>query len=68
MMRRILFAALLTAVSSSASNFPDPQKDMHPTGKSDTVVLAAGCFWGVEAVFERVKGRHRGDVGLRRRQ
>lgn len=37
-------------------NFPDPQKDMHPTGKSDTVVLAAGCFWGVEGVFERVKG------------
>src|SRR5258708_13169056 len=43
--------ALLAVVS-----FPDPQKDMHPTGKSDTVVLAAGCFWGVEAVFERVKG------------
>jgi peptide-methionine (S)-S-oxide reductase len=43
--------ALLTIVS-----FPDPQKDMHPAGKSDTVVLAAGCFWGVEAVFERVKG------------
>jgi len=43
--------ALLAIVS-----FPDPQKDMHPTGKSDTVVLAAGCFWGVEAVFERVKG------------
>ena len=29
---------------------------MHPAGKSDTVVLDAGCFWGVEAVFERVKG------------
>jgi len=43
--------ALLAIVS-----FPDPQKDMHPAGKSDTVVLAAGCFWGVEAVFERVKG------------
>jgi peptide-methionine (S)-S-oxide reductase len=61
MMRRVfaplaLFAALLAAVSLRASSFPDPQKDMHLTGKSDTVVFAAGCFWGVEGVFERVKG------------
>jgi peptide-methionine (S)-S-oxide reductase len=52
----LLASILLSAVSLSASSFPDPQKDMHPTGKSDTVVFAAGCFWGVEAVFERVKG------------
>lgn len=43
------------AVPSTAS-FPDPQRDLRLTSKSDTVVLAAGCFWGVEAVFERVKG------------
>jgi len=24
--------------------------------KSETAVLAGGCFWGLEAVFERVKG------------
>ncbi|HEX8215245.1 MAG TPA: peptide-methionine (S)-S-oxide reductase MsrA, partial [Allosphingosinicella sp.] len=24
--------------------------------KADTAVLAGGCFWGVEAVFEHVKG------------
>ena len=51
-----LSAALFAAVSPTASSFPDPVKDMHPAGNSDTVVLAAGCFWGVEAVFERVKG------------
>jgi peptide-methionine (S)-S-oxide reductase len=56
-MRRTLLASfLISAVSLGASSFPDPQKDMHPAGKSDTVVFAAGCFWGVEAVFERVKG------------
>ena len=56
-MRRLLLASLLmAAVSLRASSFPDPHKDMHPAGKSDTVVFAAGCFWGVEAVFERVKG------------
>jgi peptide-methionine (S)-S-oxide reductase len=52
MVRTALALLALLAIVS----FPDPQKDMHPTGKSDTVVLAAGCFWGVEAVFERVKG------------
>ena len=56
MMRKTLLAALFLTVGLGASGFPDPLKDMHPTAKSDTVVLAAGCFWGVEAVFERVKG------------
>jgi peptide-methionine (S)-S-oxide reductase len=27
-----------------------------PVGRTETVVLAGGCFWGVEAVFEHVKG------------
>ncbi len=26
--------------------------------KADTAVLAGGCFWGMEAVFEHVKGVH----------
>jgi peptide-methionine (S)-S-oxide reductase len=26
------------------------------TGAKETVVLAGGCYWGVEAVFEHVKG------------
>ena len=29
-----------------------------PTGRADTAVFAGGCFWGVEAVFEHVKGVH----------
>ena len=38
--------ALLALTLSSAA----------PAAKSETAVLAGGCFWGVEAVFEHVKG------------
>ena len=27
-----------------------------PAGRTDTAVFAGGCFWGVEAVFEHVRG------------
>jgi peptide-methionine (S)-S-oxide reductase len=27
-----------------------------PAGKSETAVLAGGCFWGMESVFEHVRG------------
>ena len=56
-MAKMLFALTLAVATLGAASFPDPQKDMRPTtAKSDTVVLAGGCFWGVEAVFERLKG------------
>ncbi|HZG50677.1 MAG TPA: peptide-methionine (S)-S-oxide reductase MsrA [Pyrinomonadaceae bacterium] len=46
------------ASAGEAVNLPDPSVDAPlatASGKS-TVVLAGGCFWGVEAVFEHVKG------------
>lgn len=53
--------AIVMAVYSSASAatpLPDPAVDI-PLAKAagvQTTVLAGGCFWGVEGVFEHVKG------------
>jgi peptide-methionine (S)-S-oxide reductase len=46
------------ASGSAAVKLPDPATD-EPLSKSkgpQTVVLAGGCFWGIQAVFEHVKG------------
>jgi peptide-methionine (S)-S-oxide reductase len=40
----------------SAATLPNPPVDENRDKKSETVVLAGGCFWGVEAVFDSVKG------------
>jgi peptide-methionine (S)-S-oxide reductase len=57
---KTVFAALLTVamVAGAPSTFPDPVKDSKPTGTVplQTAVLAGGCFWGVEAVFEQLNG------------
>jgi peptide-methionine (S)-S-oxide reductase len=56
-----LIAATLAAcsfASASAKPIPDPVLDapLVTTKGAQTAVLAGGCFWGVEAVFENVKG------------
>jgi peptide-methionine (S)-S-oxide reductase len=36
---------------------PAPTLDeQHPSATHETAVLAGGCFWGVQTVFQRVKG------------
>jgi len=51
--------ALLSAgCRSGAADLPDPAIDA-PLAKSageQTAVVAGGCFWGVQAVFEHVRG------------
>jgi peptide-methionine (S)-S-oxide reductase len=44
--------------SSRAVKLPDPAADapLSKTKGTQTVVLAGGCFWGIQAVFEHVKG------------
>jgi len=59
-MTRSITAAIIAslAIVLHASVLPKPVKDVPPSapGAEQTAVLAGGCFWGVEAVFERLKG------------
>jgi peptide-methionine (S)-S-oxide reductase len=53
-------AGLITLIASftlSAASLPGPAVDENRSDKkSETVVVAGGCFWGVQAVFSAVKG------------
>ena len=52
-------AALLTSTASVADTYvkvPPPAVDETAPGGSETAVVAGGCFWGVQAVFQHVKG------------
>lgn len=58
---RIILAVALTSLMSLAaadrSLFPSPAVDPKPAAPGpQTAVLAGGCFWGVEGVFERLAG------------
>jgi len=58
-----IFAALTLGLIMSAASaddldkvIPAPAADPASSASSETVVLAGGCFWGQQAVFEHVKG------------
>jgi peptide-methionine (S)-S-oxide reductase len=53
----LLIAALRTPARPKVA-FPDPAIDVPASAAQgkQTAVLAGGCFWGVEAVFEHLKG------------
>lgn len=50
-------AMLVLGCGSAVADFPDPPDESatRATGPQ-TAVLAGGCFWGMEGVFERLKG------------
>jgi peptide-methionine (S)-S-oxide reductase len=52
--------SLLAAHAASAAGAPLPapkvDEGMPQIGKMETIVLSGGCFWGVQAVFQHVKG------------
>ena len=57
-----LFLTLVVSVCSAAAAYaatiPDPAVDtpLAKTKGEQTAVLAGGCFWGIQAVFQHVKG------------
>ncbi len=54
----LALAALVACNSASATVIPSPVVDdpLATTRGQQTAVLAGGCFWGIQAVFEHVKG------------
>jgi peptide-methionine (S)-S-oxide reductase len=67
--RVLLFGVAAAAIAGSmwtvarAASFPDPPKTSTPAAGTATAVLAGGCFWGMQGIFEHVKGVTRTDVG-----
>jgi len=54
------FVLQAPAGASEAVTLPPPAADEPAAGvTSETAVLAGGCFWGVQAVFEHVNGAKR---------
>src|ERR1700751_790701 len=54
----LVFALAGCMDARTEARIPAPQTDealAHSSGK-ETAVFAGGCFWGTQAVFERVKG------------
>jgi peptide-methionine (S)-S-oxide reductase len=55
----VIGAAVLVLAATPSANEPHAARALTNAGRVarlDTAVLAGGCFWGVEAVFEHVKG------------
>jgi peptide-methionine (S)-S-oxide reductase len=47
---------LMTAHSEQAVRIEPPAVDAAPASELQTAVIAGGCFWGVQAVYQHTKG------------
>src|ERR1700733_10711981 len=54
----VLFAAFRHGSASPPTALPEPAMDESLAAEKGqaTLVVAGGCFWGVQAVFQHVKG------------
>jgi peptide-methionine (S)-S-oxide reductase len=59
----LLIASAL--IAATPANFPDPPQGAAVAGDSHkaTAVLAGGCFWGMQGIYEHVKGVTHTEVG-----
>ena len=57
-MKKIALSLPFFAAVLMGASFPDPPvlPAAPGAGKNPSIVLAGGCFWGMEGVFEHVKG------------
>jgi peptide-methionine (S)-S-oxide reductase len=51
----LIAVGVFTFTSARAASFPDPPKAAGATG-TQSIVLAGGCFWGMQGIYEHVKG------------
>ena len=56
--QKLMVSLLAAAAVMSAAQkvFPDPAIDVPAASGDQVAVVAGGCFWGIEGVFEKVKG------------
>jgi peptide-methionine (S)-S-oxide reductase len=53
----LLFAQRVSGATRGPTVIPSPTLDLRDaTAKTETAVFAGGCFWGIQAVFQHIKG------------
>jgi peptide-methionine (S)-S-oxide reductase len=52
----LLFAPASGFAAESVTMVPPPAMDQSISTKTETIVLAGGCFWGVQGVYQHMKG------------
>jgi peptide methionine sulfoxide reductase msrA/msrB len=52
----LVFYALASSFASSSKSYPPAPSDPKDLVGPQSAVFAGGCFWGIQAVFEHIKG------------
>ena len=60
----LLIGACTAFAQEKPTVIPPPVLDAHVAGASEKAVLAGGCYWGTQGIFEHVKGIERVVAGF----